>query len=71
LNRPFKHAVKVAYHSWLVELLLRQRSEGKKLDLDTKIGVLRDASVGWIWEGYKAIENPELIKKVSTHIKQP
>jgi hypothetical protein len=63
-TRPFKHALKVAYHSWLVETLLLQRSKGKRLDLDTKVGVLRDASVGWIWEGYKAIGNKELIKKV-------
>jgi hypothetical protein len=34
LNRPFKHAVKVAYHSWLVDTLLHQCRKGEKLDLD-------------------------------------
>jgi hypothetical protein len=67
INRPFKHAVKVAYHSWLVDTLLKQQEAGEKLDVDTNIGVLWDASVGWIWQGYQAIESKELIKKVSTH----
>lgn len=49
LNRPFKHAVKVAYHAWLVETLLEQRRKGKTLDLETGLPVLRNASVGWIW----------------------
>jgi hypothetical protein len=67
LNRPFKHAVKVAYHAWLVDTLLEQRRKNKKMDLDTGLPVLRDASVGWIWQGYKAIQNKELILKVSTY----
>jgi hypothetical protein len=67
LNRPFKHAVKVVYHSWLVDTLLQQRRDGEKMDLDTGLPVLQDASVGWIWEGYKAINNKELIMKVRTH----
>jgi hypothetical protein len=67
LNWPFKHAVKVAYHSWLVDMLLEQRRKGEKLDLDTGLPVLRDASVRWIWQGYKAIQNKELILKVRTH----
>lgn len=49
INRPFKHAVKVAYQSWLVDILLEQRRNNEKLDLDTTLPVLRDASVGWIW----------------------
>jgi hypothetical protein len=67
INRPFKHAVKVAYHAWLVETLIEQRSKGKSLDLDTRIGTLRNASVAWIWQGFRAIENRELLLKVSTH----
>ncbi|KAF8192292.1 hypothetical protein K438DRAFT_1970101 [Mycena galopus ATCC 62051] len=63
LNRPFKHALKVAYHSWLVDTVLEQRCNGEKLDLDTGLGVLRNASVGWIWEGYKATQTKELVKK--------
>jgi hypothetical protein len=67
LNRPFKHVVKVAHHSWLVDMLLEQRRKGEKLDLDTGLPVLRDVSVRWIWQGYKAIQNKELILKVRTH----
>ncbi|KAJ7062656.1 hypothetical protein C8F01DRAFT_964446, partial [Mycena amicta] len=63
INRPFKHAVKLAYHEWLVERLLRQRTAGKSMDLDTTIGTLRDASVGWIWKGYQAIQRKEMIKQ--------
>jgi hypothetical protein len=70
INRPFKHAVKVAYHSWLVDTLLEQQRAGKKLDVDTTLPVLRDTSVGWIWEGYRAIESKDLILKVRTHHKQ-
>jgi hypothetical protein len=57
------------YHSWLVDILLHQRRKGEKLDLDMGLPVLRDASIGWIWEGYKAIESKELILKVSMHRK--
>jgi hypothetical protein len=67
LNRPFKHAVKLAYHSWLIDTLLKQREKEQKMDLDTGLPVLRDASVGWIWEGYKAVQDTELILKVSAH----
>jgi hypothetical protein len=65
LNRPFKHAVKVAYHSWLVDTLIKQQRAGETLDLDTTLPVLRDASVGWLWEGYNVIQDKELILKVS------
>jgi hypothetical protein len=70
INRPFKHAVKVAYHAWLVETLIAQQDAGEDLDLDTTIGVLRDASVGWIWQGFCAIESKELILKVSAYPEQ-
>ncbi|KAJ7815544.1 hypothetical protein B0H13DRAFT_2381017 [Mycena leptocephala] len=43
--------------------LLEQRRKREKLDLDTGLPVLQDASVGWIWQGYKAIQNKELILK--------
>ncbi|KAJ6533335.1 hypothetical protein DFH09DRAFT_1092565 [Mycena vulgaris] len=33
------------------------------MDLDTGLPVLRDASAGWIWEGYKAVQVKELILK--------
>ncbi|KAJ7312709.1 hypothetical protein DFH08DRAFT_821873 [Mycena albidolilacea] len=49
LNRPFKHAVK--------------RRNGEQLDPDTGLPVLRDASVGWIWQGSKVIQNKELLLK--------
>ncbi|KAJ7882224.1 hypothetical protein B0H14DRAFT_3756934 [Mycena olivaceomarginata] len=57
------HAVKVAYHAWLVETLIAQQDAGEDLDIDTTIGVLRDANVGWIWQGFCAIESKELILK--------
>ncbi|KAJ7938110.1 hypothetical protein B0H13DRAFT_1852042 [Mycena leptocephala] len=41
-----------------------------KLDLATGLPVLWNASFGWIWEGYKAIQNNELILKASTHHKR-
>jgi hypothetical protein len=50
----------------LFETLIAQQDAGKDLDLDKTIGVLRDASVRWIWQGFCAIESKELILKVST-----
>ncbi|KAJ7744394.1 hypothetical protein B0H16DRAFT_1463270 [Mycena metata] len=53
---------------WVNEVLVpylnaQRRRNGEKLDLATGLPELRDASVGWIWEGYKAIQNKELILK--------
>jgi hypothetical protein len=50
----------------LFDTLIAQQDAGKDLDLDKTIGVLRDASVRWIWQGFCAIESKELILKVST-----
>jgi hypothetical protein len=35
---------------WLVDTLLQQCRDGERMDLDTGLPVLRDASVGWIWK---------------------
>jgi hypothetical protein len=70
INRLFKHAVKVAYHTWLVETLIMQQDTGKDLDLDTTISMLRNTSVRWIWQGFCAIESKELILKVSAYLEQ-
>jgi predicted amidophosphoribosyltransferase len=44
----FKHPIKVEYQLWLVNILLEQWRNNKKLDLDMTLPVLWDASVGWI-----------------------
>lgn len=37
------------------------------LKIDDSIGVLRDRSVGWIWNAFMVLKNKELVKKVCLH----
>ncbi|KAJ7819860.1 hypothetical protein B0H14DRAFT_3736749 [Mycena olivaceomarginata] len=63
INRPFKQALKTAYHAYVVETLMAQMARGEEVHFDTHIGPLRDASVAWLWAAYSVINNPVLIKK--------
>ena len=38
--------------------------EPSKVEFERKLGVVRDRSVRWLVNGYEAINNPELVKKV-------
>jgi hypothetical protein len=35
----------------VIDILLEQQHKNKKLDLNTTLPVLRNTSIGWIWEG--------------------
>jgi hypothetical protein len=64
----FKHAVKRAYHQDIVNELLSQPDAGKEnLVVDNWISVHQDQSVQWLWNGWKALSNRDLVKKVCTH----
>jgi hypothetical protein len=42
--------------------------ETKVLNFDEHIGVLRDASVQWLWNAYNAVNKPEIVKKVAYNL---
>ena len=64
INRPFKQSIKVSYHADLVDDFLGQMKKNQRLEFDTRIGPLRDASVGWLWNAYQIIQKEDLIRKV-------
>jgi hypothetical protein len=67
VNRPFKQSIKVSYHADLVDDFLGQMKDNEsdgELKFDAHIGALRDASIGWIWNAYRVIQNKVLIEKV-------
>jgi hypothetical protein len=61
INRPFKQALKKAYHAHLVDNLTAQMDRGEPLHFDTHVSPLRQASVGWLWAAYSLINDPVLI----------
>lgn len=68
LQRPIKLAIKEFQHADIVNETLTQLSSGtvaSDIRLDTTKGTLRDRSVRWFVEAYKAVNKTDLIKKVS------
>ena len=39
--------------------------DSEKLTIDNRILVLRNRSVGWLWNAFQAVNNKELVQKVS------
>ena len=65
IQRPFK----LSYHEDIVNEVLHHLDSGRPLtSLDTRMPTLRDHSPRWLWNAYQAINKPELVKKVSTHL---
>ncbi|KAF9007687.1 hypothetical protein BDZ89DRAFT_965569 [Hymenopellis radicata] len=65
IQRPLKLSLKRSYHEDIVELFLEKIQADEDLLFDEHIGVLRDRSVKWLWKAWKALDNEELIKKVT------
>ncbi|KAG1873911.1 hypothetical protein F4604DRAFT_1925487 [Suillus subluteus] len=66
LTRPIKLAIKEFQHADIVNETLTQLSSGtvaSDIHLDTTKGTLRDRSVRWFVEAYKAVNKTDLIKK--------
>ncbi|KAG1843041.1 hypothetical protein F4604DRAFT_1938376 [Suillus subluteus] len=66
LRRPIKLAIKEFQHADIVNETLTQLSSGtvaSDIRLDTTKGTLRDRSVRWFVEAYKAVNKTDLIKK--------
>ena len=65
IQRPFKLSLKRSYHESVVNEMLQQiDSNDPNVFFDTKIGKLRNGSVTWLWNAYRAVNKPELVKKV-------
>ncbi|KAF5341984.1 hypothetical protein D9611_001844 [Ephemerocybe angulata] len=63
IQRPFKHSIRRSYHDGVVYEMMTKLVKKEPLILDTRVGPLRDKSVQWLWNGYNAINKPELVKK--------
>jgi len=67
IQRSFKHSIKRSYHQTMVEQMLEQMKDGK-LDVafDKRVGVLRDQSVGWLWDAFNSLNKKDFVKRVRT-----
>lgn len=69
IQRPLKHAIRRSAHHHVIKETMEKLDAGtlaEKIKFDTKIGVLRDRSVEWLVNGYNAINDETLVKRVST-----
>lgn len=67
VQRVFKLAVKRAQHADIVEeslLLLKKDEAAPVIRLDTTLPTLRDRSLQWLIDGYRAINKPDVVKQV-------
>jgi hypothetical protein len=65
IQRPLKLSTRKSYHEDIVNDFLKELDQGKPmLSLNDSLGVIRDQSVRWMWNAYRALNNKELVKKV-------
>jgi hypothetical protein len=68
IQRIFKHSLRRSYHEDVIEEVLTQIDNGAEtIELEKKLGVLRDRTVRWMWEAYGMLNKPEIVKKVRKH----
>jgi hypothetical protein len=66
MQRPFKHVTNQAFLDDIVKTTLTQiDSNAETINIDDHLGTLRDASVGWLWKAYEALNKKEIVQKVS------
>ena len=46
------------------DMLSRMDTDMANLKVDTKLGVLQDQSVGWLWDAFNALNNKDFVQKV-------
>ena len=67
IQRIFKHSIKRSYHEDVVANMLRQiEANVDTIEINKKLGVVRDQSVSWMWNAYQTLNKPEIVKKVGT-----
>jgi hypothetical protein len=66
IQRPLKLSIKKSYHEDIVQDLMLQAKNGNSSPM-LKEGIkdLRDRTPRWLWNAYNALNNKELIQKVS------
>ena len=70
IQRPLKLSIRRSYHEDIVSEFVGQLNDGKTfLQINDSIGVLRDRSVGWMWNAFMVLKNKELVKKVCPRCK--
>ena len=66
IQRPFKLSVKRSYHEDIVsEVMCQLQANVEVIQIDSRLGVMRDRSTRWLWNAYQTINNEALVKKVS------
>lgn len=66
IQRILKHSLKRSYHRDVVNEVLAQLDDGKDVITIAKaVGVLRDRTVGWVWNAYNTLNHEHIVKKVS------
>ena len=67
---PLKLAIRRAQQADIVaEVTAAMAAAGDEeilIRVDTSVGVLRERSVGWLVKAYNEVNNPEMVKKVSS-----
>lgn len=70
IQKILKLAIKKTAHADVVSETLAQLKKGvlpQQVHVKKNIGVVRDRSVQWMLNGYKAVNKPEIVRKVSFH----
>jgi hypothetical protein len=70
IQRVFKHALKRSYHEDIVKMMTAQIESGaEQLVFNKRCGLLRDLSIKWVWDTYKAVNKLDIVKKVGNNQK--
>jgi hypothetical protein len=66
MQHIFKHLLKCSYHEDVISAILKQIDDGADIvEIDKKLGVLRDQSVSWLWKAHQTLNRPKIIKNVN------
>ncbi|KAG1737086.1 uncharacterized protein EDB91DRAFT_1055267 [Suillus paluster] len=64
MQRVFKHSLKRSYHSDVVQEISQQLAHDKEdLVIDKRVAVMRNRSVTWMWDTFKTVGKPIIVKK--------
>ncbi|KAF8193422.1 hypothetical protein BJ912DRAFT_241100 [Pholiota molesta] len=64
IQRPFKHSMKRSYHEAVVNEMLESISTNEAAGiLDKRLKTVRDRSVTWLWNAYRAVNHVNLVRK--------
>lgn len=65
IQHIFKHSLKQSYSEDIIIIMTAQIDNGvEELIFNKQCGFLRDLSMKWVWDTYRAVNKPEIVKKV-------